>query len=115
MPDFYRASDVCLVPLRNVRIFHAFIPSKIFEIMACGVPIIGGLRGEAREILMRASSALLVPPESAEELARAIEWMEANPSERARMGTSGRRFVCSHYDRSELAGKYLRLLASLAK
>jgi glycosyltransferase involved in cell wall biosynthesis len=32
----YRAADVCLVPLRAVPLFRAFIPSKMFEILACG-------------------------------------------------------------------------------
>ncbi len=115
MPDFYRASDVCLVPLRNVPLFETFVPSKMFEIMACGVPIIGAVRGEAREILVRSGAARLVAPENAQELARAIEWMQAHPQERSQMGAAGRDFVCAHYDRVALAGQYAELLARIAK
>ena len=31
-------ADVCLVPLRAVPLFRSFIPSKMFEILACGRP-----------------------------------------------------------------------------
>ncbi len=115
MPDFYRASDVCLVPLRDVPLFETFVPSKMFEIMACGVPIVGAVRGEASEILTRSGAARLVAPESAEELARAIEWMQAHPHERARMGVAGREFVSAHYDRGKLAGQYVQVLAGTTK
>tara|TARA_B100001971_G_scaffold78435_1_gene72280 strand:+ start:23 stop:973 length:951 start_codon:yes stop_codon:yes gene_type:complete len=115
MPDFYRASDVCMVPLRNVPLFETFVPSKMFEVMACGVPIIGALRGEAREILKRSGAARLVAPENAQELAQAIEWMQANPRERSQMGAAGRNFVCEHFDRGTLAGQYAELLARIAK
>ena len=115
MPDLYRASDVCLVSLRDVPLFKAFVPSKMFEIMACGVPIVGAVRGEASEILTRSGSARLVAPESAEELARAIEWMQAHPHERARMAASGREFVSAHYDRGKLAGQYMQVLVGTTK
>jgi len=48
VPDFYRMADACFVPLRNVPLFSTFIPSNLFEIMACGRPVIGSLSGEAR-------------------------------------------------------------------
>jgi glycosyltransferase involved in cell wall biosynthesis len=40
MPDLYRAADACLISLRPVPLFDGFIPSKVFEIMACGRPIL---------------------------------------------------------------------------
>jgi len=63
MPELYAASDVCLVPLRDVPIFETFVPSKLFEILAMGRPIIGSVRGEARSILERSGGALLVRPD----------------------------------------------------
>ena len=34
IPDFYRISDVCIVPLRDISLLDSYVPSKIFEIMA---------------------------------------------------------------------------------
>src|SRR6185295_14441826 len=46
---WYRLADVGLVPLRNVPLFTTFIPSKMFELLACGLPIVGPVAGEAAE------------------------------------------------------------------
>ena len=110
VPAYYQASDICLVPLRDITLFKSFIPSKIFEIMACGIPLIGAVHGEAREILERSGAASLVGPEDAAELAGAIRWLYAHPDNRAQMGVAGRSFVCANYDRESLAKRYEILL-----
>ena len=115
MPDLYRASDVCLVPLRDIPLFDTFVPSKMFEIMSCGIPIIGSVRGEAREILENSGSARIISPESVDELVNSIKWMVDNPQKRKKMGASGRIFVCEHYDRTMLAKKYVNYLKRIVK
>ena len=87
----------------------------MFEIMACGVPIVASVRGESRAILARSGAARLVEPENASALAQAIEWMEAHPRERERMGVVGRAFVCEHYDRWKMADQYARVLTGIVK
>lgn len=59
--ELYAIGDVSLVPLRDIPIFDTFIPSKMFEIMAMGRPIVGSVRGEAAEILERSGGAMVVP------------------------------------------------------
>lgn len=108
--EFYQASDVCLVPLVDVPLFDAFVPSKIFEIMACGVPIIGAVRGEAREIMVRSGAARLVEPEDDDAIAQSIEWIRAHPNHQAQMGKSGRSFVSANFNRIKLAKLYERIL-----
>ncbi len=108
--EYYNASDVCIVPLRNVPLFDTFIPSKIFEIMACGVPIIGAVRGEVRSILESSGAAKLVEPEDVGALVAAICRLQKDAAARESMGFAGREFVLAFYNRSVLAGQYLELL-----
>ena len=115
IPDLYRASDVCIVPLRDIPLFDSFVPSKMFEIMSCGIPIIGSVNGEAREILELSGSAMIISPESVSALAGSILWMVENPQKRKMMGISGRTFVCEHYDRTTLAKKYVGHLKRILK
>ena len=68
VPALYRAADVCLVPLRAVPLFRSFIPSKMFEILACGRPVLASLEGEAAEILAASGAAVVVPPEDVDAL-----------------------------------------------
>ena len=108
--DFYRAADVGLVPLRDVPLFSGFVPSKMFELMACGVPILGAVRGEPARILQQSGAALLVPPEDPTALADAILALQADPERRQRMGEAGRAFVEANYDRRKLAEQYEAVL-----
>ncbi|MBV9581966.1 MAG: glycosyltransferase family 4 protein, partial [Chloroflexi bacterium] len=41
VPGLYAAADACLVPLRDVPLFETFVPSKLFEVLAAGRPVIG--------------------------------------------------------------------------
>ena len=108
--EFYALADVCLVPLRDIPLFEAFIPSKMFEIMASGRPIIGCLRGEAQRILERSGAALVVAPESPDALLDAIAVLERSPERREAMAAAGRPFAAAHYSRRALGERYASLL-----
>lgn len=111
--EYYWASDVCVVPLRQLALFGTFIPSKMFEIMACAVPVIGAVEGEAREILERSGGARLITPEDDAALADAVRWFKLHPGESRLMGAAGRAFVTAHYDRQVLADRYAGALQAL--
>jgi glycosyltransferase involved in cell wall biosynthesis len=115
VPGLYAAADVCLVPLRDVPVFDAFVPSKLFEMLAAGRPIIGAVRGEARHILQRSGGALLVDPERGDQLAAAVERLRADPDLRAALARSGRAFAEQHYDRDALAERYLDVLRDVTR
>ena len=110
VPALYRAADVCLVPLRAVPLFRSFIPSKMFEILACGRPILASLEGEAAEILAASGAALVVPPEDVGALAAAVTRLAADPALRAALASRGRAYVAEHFDRRRLASRYLGIL-----
>ncbi len=110
VPGLYAAADVCLVTLRDVPIFGAFVPSKLFEMLAAGRPTIGAVRGEARDILARSGGALLVEPERGDQLAQAVDRLRSDPDLRADLARKGRAFATQYYDRDILAARYLKLL-----
>jgi len=110
VPGVLAASDICLVPLRDVPLFSTFIPSKLFEYCASGKAVIGAVRGEAATIL-REAGALVVEPGDPAALAAAIAELAADPARRQAMGEQARRYVVSRFDRRRLALQYRRLLA----
>jgi glycosyltransferase involved in cell wall biosynthesis len=114
MPDVYRSADICLVALRPLPLFEAFIPSKIFEILACGRPLIAAVSGEPLELLGRTRAAIAAKPGSGQSLADAVERALTSDS-LAGMGASGRSFVEQQFDRRELADRYLRVLGHLCE
>lgn len=64
MPAYWSLCDVALVHLKNTSVFETVIPSKIFEAMGMGLPILmAAPRGEATRILDETRSGFWVPPE----------------------------------------------------
>lgn len=109
---YYRASDVSIVPLKRLPVFQKVLPSKLFELMGMGCPIICSVEGEAAELVTRADAGICIEPESSEALIDAIRRLRADPALRRRMSLNGQRFAKTHYLRSALAEDYLNSLSS---
>jgi len=107
---FISASDVCLVLLRNTSLFKTVIPSKMFEFMAMGKPIILGVDGEARGILNKAKAGIYIPPEDEESLKKAILKLYHNRELCSKFGINGREFVVKNYNREKQAKYYISVL-----
>ncbi len=90
MPALWSVHDVALIPLRDQVLFRTVIPSKMFEAMGMGVPILMSLPdGEATELLRETGAGLCIAPESPRIMADTlIHWAE-NPNELAAMRTAG--------------------------
>ena len=86
MPKLWSICDVALVPLRNSPVFATVIPSKIFESMGMGVPIVMSLpEGEATGIIRATDAGICVPPENPVALAEALKRLAGAPAELARL------------------------------
>ena len=107
---FYRASDVSLVPLRNLPLFQKVLPSKLFELMGNGVPLICNVAGEAAQLVERAQGGLCIEPENVEAWVKAIEQLRDDESLRRQLGEQGKAFVLAHYLREKLALRYVAAL-----
>ncbi len=115
VPALYRSADVCLVPLRAVPLFRSFIPSKMFEILACGRPVLASLEGEAAEILGESGAAIVTPPEDVDALVLALKRLAETPQLRDELAACGRPYVAEHFDRRRLARRYLEVLQGLLR
>ncbi len=111
MPAWYATADIALVPLRDIALFETFIPSKMFEILACARPIVASVRGEPRRILEASGGAVVVDPEDSAAIAAAVLALADDPERREALGRAGRAFVRAHYDRRVLAERYAALLS----
>lgn len=107
MPEFYGAADICVVPLRRLDVFLYNIPSKMFEIMACGRPMVLGVQGQAQRLLEASGSGIAVEPENAPAFAEAITRLADAPALREQYGIAGRTHVVAHYSRTRNADDYL--------
>lgn len=111
--EFYNTSDLCLVPLKKIELFKTFIPSKMFEIMACGVPIIASLEGEAADILNESKAALVVEPDNPIEISHAILKLKTDSDLYNQLTENGPTYVEENYSRKKLAEKYLDIISNI--
>jgi glycosyltransferase involved in cell wall biosynthesis len=90
-------------------------PLKLFEAMACGVPIIvSDLRGQA-DVVRDAGCGIVVPPEQSAALAAAVARLAVDAAERHRLGAASRAYVVDHCSWERRAGEIGEILAALVR
>ena len=114
MAALWSLCDLSIVPLRNTPVFATVIPSKIFESMGMGVPILMSLPdGEATHIIRQCGAGICVPPEDPIAMAAAIRQLADDPVGMQQMRE--RAYAASpHYSRDRLAREMLGVLVKVA-
>jgi glycosyltransferase involved in cell wall biosynthesis len=120
LAEVYAASDILFAQLHASGLHTATaLPSKLFEYMAAGRPIVYAGEGLAVEELQQIGCAFAVDPGDADAIAAAIQILVDDASRRLKMGLAGRAFVEGHLSRQEemsaLVPEILRLLGSRAR
>jgi len=90
------------------------VPSKIYECMASGRPVLYQAGGEGANTLREADGGAVIEPGSAEALADAMARYLRDPAAADAHGASGRAYVSGSYDRRVLARRFSDLLEELA-
>jgi len=86
MPAVWSLCNVALVHLRGLPVFAGVIPSKIFEAMGMGLPVLlVAPEGEAARILAADRAGLHVAPEDADALAAAVRRLMFGDGERTEL------------------------------
>ena len=100
--------DVAVISLKSTIL--GAVPSKSYEAMASGIPVLLVANGEARDIVTQAGGGVAVPPGDVERLAAVVREMSSNPEWRSKMGQAGCIAVERLYDRAKIAEKFEALL-----
>jgi glycosyltransferase involved in cell wall biosynthesis len=108
LPPLLAAADILLVPL-GLGIPGA-VPSKLYEAMATGRPVVLVATGEAATIVREHRAGLVVEPGDIAGLADALRTLRDNPALRAELGANGRRAALRHFDRAEIARRFIAML-----
>jgi glycosyltransferase involved in cell wall biosynthesis len=91
--------DALLVPLRDHPALGDFIPSKLYDAMAVGRPVLAAAGREAAALVRQTGCGLVVPPEDGSGLAAAVRSLSSDPDLAARLAAAGRR-AAPEYARS---------------
>jgi glycosyltransferase involved in cell wall biosynthesis len=88
VPAILRGAIAGLVPIENPggRSDTGVLPLKLYETMACGIPVIATNLPGQRDLVREEAAGLLVPPADAKALARAVARLASDPVQSKRTG-----------------------------
>ena len=107
------SADVALALLQPIERYTVALPVKLFEYMACGLPVIISDFPANRTVVAGADCGILVDPTDVEAVAAAIARLSADPAEARRLGANGRRAFETQYNWQTLEQKLLALYEEL--
>lgn len=104
--------DVSIIHLRKTPLFTTVIPSKLFECMGMGIPVLHGVAGESAGIVERERVGLVFEPEDPEALCSGLMRLAG---ERALYDELRANCLAAatHYDRAARAQAMLRLIEGI--
>ncbi|MEB2353345.1 MAG: glycosyltransferase family 4 protein [Burkholderiaceae bacterium] len=114
MPALWSLCDLALIPLRNTPVFSTVIPSKLFEAMGMGVPVLMSLpEGEATGIVRRTGCGVCVAPEDPQAMVEAVLAL-AGDAERMATLRAASAAAAPEYSRDRQAGRMVEVLRGVA-
>lgn len=114
IPCFLKSSDVLVESLKDVKVAKMAFPSKVYEYMAAGRPIIfGALQGEAIEELKAAGGSLDYPSDSPEQLSKIIMDLKQGRIDGEGLGVKYHEHIIKYHRREIWAHRYFEFLQSV--
>jgi glycosyltransferase involved in cell wall biosynthesis len=113
VPHWIARSRVGLIALQDRAKFRSCIPTKLFEYMGCGVPVVASDLPPARRFMEGLNCGFMVDPADPQAYAEAIEYLLLHPEEARQMGENGRRAVEEKYNWGAEAEKLLDIYEKL--
>jgi colanic acid biosynthesis glycosyl transferase WcaI len=105
-------ADIALVPLRKG--IGESIPTKIFDALSVGCPVLVAAEGEARAAALESGGGIVVPPGDPKAIADALLRLASSEKSALRTrGSRGRSFVDAFYQRDAIMANYSRRIAAL--
>jgi glycosyltransferase involved in cell wall biosynthesis len=108
MPNLIAAADIMVIPLKTYIL--GAVPSKLYEAMACGLPLIVIASGDAADIVSKHEVGLIVPPGDVAGLVSALRCLAQDPHKRKKLGQNGRQVAVAQYNRSVIVNQFMKYL-----
>ena len=108
IPELLASADLILIPLKTH--IPGAVPSKIYEAMASGRPIILVASGESADIVQDREAGLVAEPNDVRGLVHALQTLKSDRSLCKALGENGRRAAEQHFDRANIVDRFIEYL-----
>lgn len=110
IPDLIRTFDVALAPYEPSEHLFYFSPLKLFEYMACGVPVVAAALGQIKEVVRHETNGLLYAPGDLDGLVEQCTSLLLDEGRRLTLGQAGAETVHQQYTWEENARRIIALV-----
>ena len=112
VPKYWAVLNAAIIHLKRTPLFETVIPSKLFECMGMGIPVLHGVGGESAGIVEAEQVGIPFTPEDPRALLAGIRRLQSDAVlyERFRSNCLA---AAKRYDRTELARKMLQEVSSI--
>lgn len=110
VPNYLAALDVAIIHLRPDPVFKTVIPSKLFEFMAMGVPVLMAVEGESAEIVANCGCGVCIPSGNSQEMAAEVIRLSETRDQLWQMSHRGQTAAAEQFGRHVKARQALSTL-----
>jgi len=110
---YWSLLDVAVIHLRKTELFKTVIPSKLFECMGMGIPVLHGVEGESADIVKQEGVGIAFEPENADALCSGLLKLSEDQILYRQCQNQGH-IGAKKYDRGMLANNMLVILERLS-
>lgn len=113
MPALWAATDICVVAFKEHPLFTGALPSKMFEALATGTPVIAAVEGEAARLLEATGAGIAVPFGNRAAMIAALNDLAQSPDKRQSMGRAGRAYAEQHLSPTRVRDAFLDIFRAV--
>lgn len=110
IPAAWNAATLTFWAMGPHTLYEGTIPAKVFEAMACGVPMVVVARGVMARLLEESETGIVVTDGGASALTAALRKLLVDDALRHRYTENARRYAARHFDHEIVAQRYEALL-----
>jgi glycosyltransferase involved in cell wall biosynthesis len=113
IPAAWSATRLAFWAMHNHPLYEGTIPAKLYETLACGVPVCAAHGTEGARMVAESDCGIIVPPADIEGLIHAIEDLIDDEARLAHYAQSARAYAENHLSAQIVAQKYEAILSSV--
>ncbi len=115
VPQAWNASYVTYWAMGDHELYQGTIPAKLYESMACGIPVAASMGGLGADIIQESGAGIVVPCKDVKGLAAAVQRLLDDQEFHDRCSRAARHYAEQHYSHEKVASAYETILLEAAK
>lgn len=115
MPALWAATDICVIAFRPHALFDGALPSKMFEAMATGTPVVAAAQGETQRLLESTGAGIAVHPGDRNTMLNCLQRLANDPHERRAMALAGRQYALQNLSAFRVRDSFLKIFTQVVE